>query len=184
MATGYNRVLLIGNLTRDPEYKQLSSGQAVCRLGLAVNRQYKNRQNGENVQEVCFVDIDVWGPQAESCRQYLQKGRQVLVEGRLKQDTWEDQSGQTRSKHAIVAERVMFLSAGQQADALNNATQEPQSDLERELMEQLSQIKTREEQKAKPVMKAAPAAPKKKEAASTGEIDFNDEQPFTEELPF
>lgn len=184
MATGYNRVLLIGNLTRDPEYKQLSSGQAVCRLGLAVNRQYKNRQNGENVQEVCFIDIDVWGPQAESCRQYLQKGRQVLIEGRLKQDTWEDQSGQTRSKHGIVAERVMFLSAGQQADSLNaNTTQEPQSDLERELMEQLNQIKTREEQKAKPATKAV-VAPRKKEQVPSGEIDFNDEQPFTEDLPF
>ena len=111
----YNRVVLVGNLTRDPEYKQLTSGQGVCRLGLAVNRQFKNRQSGDMVQEVCFVDIDVWGPQAESCRQYLQKGRQVLIEGRLKFDTWEDTNGQTRSKHIIVAERVVFLGQGQQA---------------------------------------------------------------------
>ena len=80
---GYNRVVLVGNLTRDPEYKQLTSGQSVCRLGLATNRQFKNRQSGQMVQEVCYIDIDVWGPQADSCHQYLQKGRSVLVEGRL-----------------------------------------------------------------------------------------------------
>lgn len=178
---GYNRIVLIGNLTRDPEYKQLSSGQAVCRLGLAVNRQYKNRQNGETVQEVCFIDIDVWGAQAESCRQYLQKGRQVLIEGRLKLDSWEDQNGQTRSKHSVVADRVVFLSVGP-ADDVAVSAQEPQSDLEKELMEQLNQIKTREEQKAKPATKAV--APKKKETIPSGEIDFSDEQPFTDDLPF
>ena len=106
----YNRVIIMGNLTRDPEYKQLASGQSVCRLGLASNRQFKNRQTGDIVQEVCFVDIDVWGAQAESCNQYLQKGRAVLVEGRLKFDSWEDTEGQRRSKHSIVADRVTFLS--------------------------------------------------------------------------
>jgi single-strand DNA-binding protein len=105
----YNRIVMVGNLTRDPEYKQLASGQAVCRLGLASNRQFKNKQTGSMVQEVCYIDIDVWGPQAESCRQYLQKGRPVLVEGRLKLDSWEDQNGNARSKHSIVADRVVFL---------------------------------------------------------------------------
>ena len=82
MAT-FNRIIMAGNLTRDPEYKQLSSGQAVCRLGLASNRNIKTVKSGDTVQEVCFIDIDVWGPQAESCRQYLQKGRPVLIEGRI-----------------------------------------------------------------------------------------------------
>lgn len=100
----YNRIIMIGNLTRDPDYKQLASGQGVTRLGIASNRQYKNKQTGSMVQEVCFVDIDVYGPQAESCREYLQKGRQVLVEGRLKFDQWEGPEGQNRSKHVIVAE--------------------------------------------------------------------------------
>src|ERR1700722_15432402 len=113
----YNRVVMVGNLTRDPEYKQLTSGQAVCRLGLASNRQFKNRQTGNAVQEVCYIDIDVWGPQAESCRQYLAKGRPILVEGRLKLDTWEDPNGQNRSKHTIVADRVVFLSSGAEAGA-------------------------------------------------------------------
>ena len=104
----YNRVILMGNLTRDPEYKTLPSGQNVCRLGLASNRSFKNRQTGSMTQEVCFIDVDVWGAQAESCQQFLAKGRAVLVEGRLKLDSWE-QDGQKRSKHSIVADRVTFL---------------------------------------------------------------------------
>src|SRR5579872_3069071 len=70
LMANFNRVIMIGNLTRDPEHKQLTSGQAVCRLGLATNRQFKNRQTGSMVQEVCYIDIDVWGAQAESCKQY------------------------------------------------------------------------------------------------------------------
>lgn len=191
---GYNRVVIVGNLTRDPEYKQLASGQAVCRLGIATNRQFKNRQNGSMVQEVCFIDIDVWGAQAESCKQYLQKGRSVLIEGRLKYDTWEDQNGQSRSKHSIVADRVVFLSsagdaqeeeAGQSA-AIAPARQssgykassmpEPESEQERELFDQIDAIKKKNEAKK--------AAPKKAADKSGGEIDFKDQAPFEDELPF
>lgn len=107
----YNRIIILGNLTRDPEFKQLQSGQAVCRLGIASNRSFKNR-SGEASQEVCYIDVDVWGAQAESCSKYLQKGRMVLVEGRLKLDSWE-QDGQKRSKHSIVAENVVFMGNGQ-----------------------------------------------------------------------
>lgn len=108
----YNRIIMIGNLTRDPEYKQQQSGQGVCRLSIASNRQYKNKQTGATVQEVCYVDVDVWGAQADSCRQYLQKGKQILVEGRLKLDTWEA-DGQTKRRHSIVADRVIFLGSNQ-----------------------------------------------------------------------
>jgi single-strand DNA-binding protein len=111
----YNRVIMMGNLTRDPELKSLPSGQSVCRLGLASNRTFKNRQTGAVTQEVCFVDVDVWGAQADNCSQYLQKGRSVLVEGRLKLDTWE-QDGQKRSRHSIVAERVTFLQGSNSED--------------------------------------------------------------------
>ena len=93
----YNRIIIIGNLTREPELKSLPSGQAVCKLGIATNRQFKNRQTGMQTQEVCFVDVDVWGPQAESCQKFLAKGRPVLVEGRLKYDSWQDAQGATRS---------------------------------------------------------------------------------------
>lgn len=113
----YNRIIIIGNLTRDPEYKQQPSGQGLCKLGIASNRQFKNKATGTLTQEVCFIDISVWGPQAESCRQFLQKGRPVLVEGRLKFDSWKDTEGNTRTKHSIVAERVVFLGSRQDAEA-------------------------------------------------------------------
>lgn len=112
----FNRVIIIGNLTRDPDYKQQTSGQAVCKLSIASNRQFKNKQNGTLVQEVCYIDVDVWGNQAESCKQYLEKGRPVLVEGRLKYDQWESE-GQIKRRHSIVAEKVVFLgSSNQQSD--------------------------------------------------------------------
>ena len=104
----FNRIILIGNLTRDPEVRAVG-GSNVCRLGLASNRTYKHRQTGAVTQEVCFVDIDVWGPQADHCKQYLQKGSPVLIEGRLKFDQWKEADGQARSKHSIVADRVVFL---------------------------------------------------------------------------
>lgn len=184
---GYNRIILIGNLTRDPDYKQLTSGQAVCRLGLATNRQFKNRQTGSMVQEVCYVDIDVWGAQAESCRQYLQKGRPVLIEGRLKFDTWEDQNGQTRSKHSIVADRVVFLGSGSGADSdeAGEATsfrQEPQSELEKGLLGQIDEIKNRGAIKA--AKKVADQAVVKDENKGAGEINFKDNPPFEDDLPF
>lgn len=194
--SSFNRVIMAGNLTRDPDYKQLTSGQAVCRLGLASNRQFKNKQSGDMIQEVCYIDIDVWGPQAESCRQYLQKGRPVLVEGRLKLDTWDDANGQKRSKHSIVADRVVFLSAGAQSEAGMPADEpriDPNNPMEKEILSQIQQIKTRAA--SKPAVKAESdlspmPAPKKKAAPkldmpATGEIEFNDEPPFQDDgLPF
>lgn len=177
----FNRIIIVGNLTRDPDFKQIGSGQSVCRLGLASNRQFKNRQSGDMVQEVCYVDVDVWGPQADSCNQYLAKGRQVLVEGRLKLDTWQDAEGQNRSKHSIVADRVVFLSSGADASAADTDNQsiEPRNDVERELMSQLDDIKSRAQGgavAAKPVRapKATPAQP----------ASFKDEPPFQDDLPF
>jgi len=192
---GYSRIILVGNLTRDPDYKQLGSGQAVCRLGLAINRQFKNRQTGAMVQEVCFIDVDVWGPQADSCRSYLQKGRSVLVEGRLKLDTWEDQNGQSRSKHSIVADRVVFLGsgAGGEAEGLEadsyEVKKEPQSALEKDLLKQIDQIKGRAVDAAKRVK---PAEPQRSNSFATtndqhtvsGEMDFKDVPAFEDDLPF
>ena len=79
---GYNRVIMVGNLTRDPELRHLDSGMAVAKLGLATSRRYTTR-DGDQREDVCFVDVDVWGRQAENCSQYLTKGRQILVEGNL-----------------------------------------------------------------------------------------------------
>lgn len=118
---------MVGNLTRDPEYKQQPSGQAVCRLSIASNRSYKNKQTGMLVQDVCYIDVDVWGQQAENCRQYLQKGRSVLIEGRLKLDVWQAPDGQTRRRHVIVAESVVWLGSGQQAESGDEAGQPEQA---------------------------------------------------------
>jgi single-strand DNA-binding protein len=162
----YNRVIMMGNLTRDPEHKQLSSGQSVCRLGLASNRQFKSKQTGMLVQEVCFVDIDVWGPQGESCSQYLKKGNGVLVEGRLKLDTWQDADGNNRSKHFIVADRVTFLpaSASVQDEALAQSVE--------------SDKPASSEPKIQSVASADSSV------VSTGEVEFKDKPPFKDDLPF
>lgn len=105
----FNRVLLIGNLTRDPQMRMLPSQTAVVDFGLAVNRRYRTPQ-GEDREEVCFVDCSAFGRQAETINQYCQKGRQLFIEGRLKFDTWEDkQGGGKRSKLSVVVENFQFL---------------------------------------------------------------------------
>ena len=105
----FNKVILIGNLTRDVELKYTPNGTAVAKFGLAVNRTYKDNMSGENKQEVLFIDITVFGRSAEVANQYLSKGRRVLVEGRLVLDQWVDSTGQKRSKHSVVAEKVQFM---------------------------------------------------------------------------
>ena len=104
-----NKVFLMGNLTRDPELRRLPSGSAVTELGLALNRSYTGK-DGEKREEVVFIDVTVWDRQAETCCQYLKKGRAVHVEGYLKMDSWEDKAtGEKRSKLKVQADRVQFL---------------------------------------------------------------------------
>lgn len=106
-----NKVFLLGNLTRDPELRYTTGGSAVCSFGLAVNRRYTTAR-GEDREEVCFVDIETWGKQAESCNSYLRKGSPALIEGRLRLDQWDDrETGQKRSRHRVSAERVQFIGA-------------------------------------------------------------------------
>ncbi len=105
----YNKVILVGNLTRDVELKYTPSGTAIAKFGLATNRTYKDTMSGENKQEVMFIDITVFGRSAEVANQYLSKGKKVLIEGRLVLDQWVDATGQKRSKHSIVAEKVQFM---------------------------------------------------------------------------
>lgn len=113
--SSYNKVTLIGNLTRDPELKRVKSGQAVTELGLALNRAWTN-ESGERQEETTFVDVTVWGKTAENAAKFLKKGRSVLVEGRLQLDTWMDSnSGQNRSKLRVVAESLQFMGAHQEA---------------------------------------------------------------------
>ncbi len=157
---------MVGNLTRDPEYKQQPSGQAVCRLSIASNRSYKNKQTGMLVQDVCYIDVDVWGPQAENCRQYLQKGRSVLIEGRLKLDVWQAPDGQTRRRHVIVSESVVFLGSGQQAESGDEAGQPQQ------------QRSNSNPSRSKGLLDSGASDD------FAGESLFKDEPPFEDDLPF
>ncbi len=104
----YNRVILVGNLTRDPELRYTPSNTAVTEIGLAVNDRRKNA-NGEWIEETTFVDVTLWARQAEVASEYLTKGSSVLIEGRLKLDTWESNDGQKRSKLRVVGERMQML---------------------------------------------------------------------------
>src|SRR5256885_2157533 len=105
----FNKVILLGNLTRDPEVRYTPKGTAVTELGMAVNRVY-TAENGEKREETTFVDVTLWGRTAEIAGEYLKKGRPVFIEGRLQLDTWDDkQSGQKRSKLKVVGEGLQLL---------------------------------------------------------------------------
>jgi len=107
----YNKVLLMGNLTRDPEVRYTPKGTAIANVGIAVNRRWTT-ETGEQKEEVTFVDVEVWGRQAETVGQYLSKGKPIFVEGRLKLDSWDDkESGQKKSKLKVVCERFQFIGA-------------------------------------------------------------------------
>ena len=107
-----NKVMLIGNLTRDPELRYTPKGTAVAELGMAINRVWSNDQ-GQRQEDTTFVDVTLWGRQAELAQQYLGKGRPVYIEGRLQMDTWEDKNtGQKRSKLKVVGENMQFLPGG------------------------------------------------------------------------
>ena len=107
----FNKVILLGNLTRDPELRYTPQGSAVCEFALALNYQYTNKQTGQKVEEVSFIDIVAWGKTGEICAEYLKKGRQVMIEGRLKQDRWEAQDGKKMSKVRVTVESFTFVGA-------------------------------------------------------------------------
>ena len=108
-----NKVILVGNLGKDPEVRYTSGGQAVASLRIATSRSWTDKQSGQRKEETEWHDVEVWGKQAEQCGEYLAKGRQVYVEGRLKTDKWQDkQSGQDRYRVKVVADTVRFLGGG------------------------------------------------------------------------
>ena len=123
----FNKVLLMGNLTRDPELRYTASGAAVASFGLAVNRKFK--QGEEWKDEVCFVDITVWAKQGENCAQYLHKGSLVFLEGRLNYQTWEADGGQKRNKLEVVAYNIQFLTRqGEKVSMDTGSTSSPSAD--------------------------------------------------------
>jgi len=107
----FNKVMLIGNLTKDPELRYTPAGIAVVSLRLAVNRKYKDK-SGEWKEDACFLTVNAWDKQAETCNQYLQKGRSIFVEGRLQSRSWETPDGQKRSTIDVRAEKIQFLPSG------------------------------------------------------------------------
>lgn len=119
-----NKVLLIGNLTHDPELRRIPSGTAVSTLRMAVNESFKSK-SGEDVERTVFLDVDVWDRQAETCAQYLSKGSPIFVEGRLQLDTWDDkETGQKRSRLKVRADRVQFLSGPRREGAGTGAVRD------------------------------------------------------------
>ena len=105
----YNKVILMGNLTRDPEVKFLSSGTAVANFGLAMNESYTDQQTGERKDVPCFVDIEAWGRQAEIVGEYFSKGRPILIEGSLRYDSWEAEDGTKRNRLKVRLQRFQFV---------------------------------------------------------------------------
>ena len=110
MSANFNKVLLMGNLTRDVELKFTPSNQAVAQIGIAVNRRYRTKE-GEDREETTFVECEAWGRTAEVMNQYLAKGRPVFIEGRLKLDQWQDKEGQNRSRLKVVIDNFQFIGA-------------------------------------------------------------------------
>ncbi|WP_104695288.1 single-stranded DNA-binding protein [Helicobacter salomonis] len=150
----YNRVTLVGHLTRDVELRHMPSGSAVGKVGIATNHVFK-RQDGTKGEETCFVDIDLWGRTAEIASQYLHKGSKVLIEGRLRLETWNDQHGNKKSKHSVVAENLVMLDSKRDAQSGGGWDQAAPY-------------------QAKSLSNPAP----RKEPQSVPEIDINDEMPF------
>ena len=112
-----NKVMLVGRLTRDPEYRSTSTGRSVANFSLAVNRRSYNREAGSYQDDTAFVDCECWERQAEFVKNYLHKGSGIFVEGRLKQDTWQDrETGANRSKLKVVAERINFAESKAEAE--------------------------------------------------------------------
>ncbi|MHC4107281.1 MAG: single-stranded DNA-binding protein [Planctomycetota bacterium] len=124
MSANFNKVFLMGNLTRDVELKYTPNNQAVAAIGIAVNRRYRTKE-GEDREDTTFVDCEAWGRTAEVMNQYLAKGRPVFVEGRLKLDRWQDKDGNNRSKLRVVVENFQFIDSrgGGQAPAQGGAQQ-------------------------------------------------------------
>ena len=115
----YQKLIIVGNLTRDIEIRYLPSGQAVAKSGIATSRKWKD-QSGQQREETLFIDITVWGRSAEIANQYMHKGSKVLIEGRLTLEQWTDQSGQKRSKHSVTVETLKMLDSKPQGGQAYN----------------------------------------------------------------
>ena len=166
MAASLNKVLLIGNLTRDPELRYVPSGTAVATFTVAVNRVYTS-QAGEKKEETSFIRVVVWARRAEVCGEYLAKGSPVFIEGRLQSRNWETQDGQKRSTIEVIADNVQFLrGAGDKSQGAQagGKTEAPQEDV--------ATINLNDEMGPLPDMGSAQTPDKNNNAGQTGEVPF------------
>ncbi len=122
----FNKTILMGNLTRDPEIRSLPSGATVTNFGLAVSETWTDKASGEKREEVCFVDVDAWGRQGEVVLEYFSKGKPILIEGKLKFRQWEADDGSKRSKHSVTLDRFSFV--GSKNDS-NGASSDEMGDI-------------------------------------------------------
>lgn len=156
----FNKVILIGNLTRDPELRVTANGNSICKLGLAVNRVYSTK-DGERREETTFIDIDAFGKPAEIISKYMRKGRSLMVEGRLKLDQWESE-GQKRSKLSVILENFQFLGGRDDAESSSKGNYEQNS----------------------PPVRSTPPPAAKSESAETNTNFSNDEDTLEDDVPF
>ncbi len=127
MAANFNKVILAGNLTRDPELRYTPKGTAIAKIGLAINRKWRN-EAGEMKEDTTFVDVDAFGKTAETIGQYLKKGRPILIEGRLRYETWDDKTtGAKRSKLGVVMDSFQFIDSGNRGDSEGSAPAAPRA---------------------------------------------------------
>ena len=117
----FNKVILMGNLTRDPDLKTTPSGLSICKLGLAINRVF-NKQDGTRGEETTFVDVDAFGKSAETLAKYMSKGKPLMLEGRLKFDSWESPQGDKRSKLGVVLENFQFIGGTSSGEVSNSGS--------------------------------------------------------------
>ncbi len=158
----YNRVVLVGNLTRDPELRYLPSGSSVCNTAIATSRKFK-KNDGSPSEEVCFIDIAFFGRTGEIANQYLKKGSKVLVEGRLKLEQWTDQNGGKRSKHSVTVDSMQMLDS-KGGDSGGGFNPQPQNDSYAQASYQPAP-----QQQAPAPQPSTPSIP---------EVDIDDEIPF------
>jgi single-strand DNA-binding protein len=168
MAASLNKVLLIGNLTRDPELRYVPSGTAVATFTLAVNRVYKG-QDGEKKEEASFIRVVVWGRRAEVCGEYLAKGSPVFVEGRIQSRNWETQDGQKRSTVEVIADNVQFLRGGTGQGAGEGSGKQPAG--QTVPREEIDSINLNEDIESVPDIGAS-ASVKGKNNSNTDEVPF------------
>ena len=173
-----NKVLLIGNLTRDPEVRMLPSGRSVCKFGLAVNRSFKDAE-GNSKDETTFVDVESFGPSGEALARFFNKGKPIFVEGRLKLDQWESQTGEKRSKLLVVLDNWQFVGSKRDND-------EAQTRYLQSVGEGSNPTLTADSQVQQPPQ-VAPAAPPEQEQTespapdkteSAADPDLNEDVPF------